>query len=389
MTNGDLSVAIEDGGLEMQFSEGIKVLVIVLISLLILLTVLGNSLVILAFIVDKRLRNQGNFFLLNLSICDFFIGAFSLPLYVPYLLTGKWVLGRFLCKLWLIADYTMCTASAFNVALISYDRFLSVTMAVLYRSQEKRHSQTVLKMAAVWILSFLVYGPAILFWESFVGENNFPESSCIPGFYYTWYFIFGASALDFALPLISISFFNLSIYWSIQKRSRKKRQSSITPPSEEKETTVRPYIIATNIVQALPQIDGKEDIKSPVRKRVNIVLSLRECFGSNITSSPQTGGTHIKRDVNIIKLSRDKKVAKSLAILVSIFGICWAPFSLFAIIRAACHNDCTNSFWYKATPWLLWINSTINPILYPLCHESFRKAFIKIFLQICMKKFTM
>ncbi|XP_075444627.1 histamine H3 receptor-like [Ascaphus truei] len=350
---------------------------------------LGENLVILAFIVDKRLRNQGNFFLLNLAICDFLIGAFSLSLYVPYFLTGKWRLGRFLCKLWLIADYTMCTASAFNVALISYDRFLSVTMAVLYRSQQKRHSQTVLKMAAVWILSFLVYGPAILFWESFVGENDFPESSCIPGFYYSWYFIFGASALDFALPLISISFFNLSIYWSIQKRSRKKRQSSITPPPEEKETTVRPYIIATNIVLSTPQLDGKKDIKSPVRKRVNISLSLRECFGSNITSfSPQTGGTHIKRDVNIIKLSRDKKVAKSLAILVCIFGICWAPYSFFASIRAACHEYCTNSFWYKVTPWLLWINSAINPILYPLCHNSFRKAFIKIFLQISRKKFT-
>ncbi|XP_075444626.1 histamine H3 receptor-like [Ascaphus truei] len=381
MTIGDLAFVNQTDGLGMHFSDGIKVLVIVFISLLILLTVLGNSIVILAFIVDKRLRTQSNFFLLNLSICDFFIGAFSLPLYVPYFLTGKWVLGRFLCKLWLIADYTMCTASAFNVALISYDRFLSVTMAVLYRSQQKRHSQTVLKMAAVWILSFLVYGPAILFWESFVGDNDIPKNICIPGFYYTWYFIFGASALDFALPLISISFFNLSIYWNIRKRSRKKRQSSITPPSKEKVKTVRPYIIATNIVLSTPQLDGKEDIMSSVKKRVKRVKCLppRQCFGSNIASATQTCGTHIKMNVNIIKLSRDKKVAKSLVILVCVFCICWAPYSFLVSVRAACQYYCINLYWYNISGWLLWINSSINPILYPLCHKSFRKAFIYMF----------
>ncbi|XP_075444624.1 histamine H3 receptor-like [Ascaphus truei] len=388
MTNGNLSFIIETGGLEIQFSEGVKVVITVQISLLILLTVLGNILVILAFIVDKRLRTQSNFFLLNLSICDFFIGAFSLPLCVPYMLTDKWTLGRFLCKLWLLVDYTLCTASVFNVVLISYDRFLSVTKAVLYRSQQKRHSQTVLKIAAVWILSFLVYGPAILFWESLFGDNDIPKNICIPGFDYTWYFLLGASALSFALPLISISFFNLSIYWDIQRRSRKKRQSSITPPPEEKEKTVRPYIIATNIVLSTPQLDGKDDIKSPVRKRVKIYLPFTQCFNSKITSfSPQTGGTHIKRDVNIIKLSRDKKVAKSLAILVCIFGICWAPYSFLVCIRAVCNDYCINSFWFKITAWCIWINSAINPILYPLCHESFRKAFANLFLQTCIKKF--
>ncbi|KAL6491053.1 hypothetical protein MHYP_G00013980, partial [Metynnis hypsauchen] len=39
------------------------------------------------------------------------------------------MLGRGLCKLWLVMDYLLCTASVFNIVLISYDRFLSVTRA--------------------------------------------------------------------------------------------------------------------------------------------------------------------------------------------------------------------------------------------------------------------
>uniref|UniRef100_A0A6I8QLC6 G-protein coupled receptors family 1 profile domain-containing protein n=1 Tax=Xenopus tropicalis TaxID=8364 RepID=A0A6I8QLC6_XENTR len=92
--------------------------------------ILGNSVVILAFIVDRRLRTRSNFFLLNLAICDFLVGAVSISLSIPYTLTGKWMFGKFLCKLWITFDYTTTTASAYSVVLISYDRFLSVNKAV-------------------------------------------------------------------------------------------------------------------------------------------------------------------------------------------------------------------------------------------------------------------
>lgn len=41
---------------------------------LVVVVVAGNALVILAFIVDKSLRNQSNYFFLNLAISDFLVG---------------------------------------------------------------------------------------------------------------------------------------------------------------------------------------------------------------------------------------------------------------------------------------------------------------------------
>uniref|UniRef100_A0A803K6Z1 Histamine receptor H4 gene d1 n=1 Tax=Xenopus tropicalis TaxID=8364 RepID=A0A803K6Z1_XENTR len=329
----NFSTTNETTGLEKYFAEGTNVLLIILIALLIILIVLGNSIVILAFIVDKRLRSQSNFFLLNLAICDFLVGAFSIPLYIPFLFSGKWMLGRFLCKLWLILDFTTSAASAFGVVLISYDRFLSVTKAVLYRTQQRRHSQTALKMVVAWIFSFLIYGPAIIFWEILTGTYETNEYSCRAGFFDAWYFLLCASSLDFAFPMISISFFNMRIYWNIKKRSRKKRNSC--QMSEEQKTEASPYIIATHIVLSCPK--GKE-----------------------------------------------KKVARSLTILVSVFALCWAPYSFLVSIRAACQGYCIDFFWYKVTAWLLWTNSAINPVLYPMCHKSFRKAFNLIY-QKCFK----
>ncbi|KAE8598617.1 hypothetical protein XENTR_v10016877 [Xenopus tropicalis] len=356
-TGANASAANEDAVVKRQ-SEGISILLTVLLSLMVVLIVLGNSVVILAFIVDRRLRTRSNFFLLNLSICDFLVGAVSISIYIPYKFTGKWMLGKFLCKLWIIFDYTTTTASAYSVVLISYDRFLSVNKAVLHHSLQKRHSQTALNMTLVWICSFIIYGPAVLLWETITGTNNLPEDSCRAGFLETWYFILGASTLDFILPLLSISFFNLRIYLEIIKRSTKRNNSSIFS-SSKKAKDIMPFTIANNIVFPSPQTNEKGDSNSV------------PCTDPKITSNSPQNPKRCSRNTNSNKLSQDKKAAKSLAILVSIFILCWTPYSFLAQIcgkatkarvlgstnlGAACHPPASHirntGERMRRTPWL-------------------------------------
>uniref|UniRef100_A0A8C6P5F4 G-protein coupled receptors family 1 profile domain-containing protein n=1 Tax=Nothobranchius furzeri TaxID=105023 RepID=A0A8C6P5F4_NOTFU len=310
------------------------VIISVLMVTLVIVVVAGNALVIMAFIVDKTLRNQSNYFFLNLAISDFLVGAFCIPVYIPYNLTGRWMLGKGLCKVWLVMDYLLCSASVFNIVLISYDRFLSVTRAVKYRAQRNITRQAVLKMVAVWVLAFLLYGPAIIFWEAIVGQSIVPAHECYAEFYFTWYFLLSASTFEFFTPFVSVAFFNLSIYLNIHQRNKNGNASAEEDP-------------------AAISCPDTTSCMAPGRR---------------------TPGS---------RLSRDKKIAKSLAIIVCIFGICWAPYTLLMIIRAACGGECVANYWYEITFWLLWLNSAINPFLYPLCHSSFRRAFSKI---LCPKR---
>ncbi|OCT76720.1 hypothetical protein XELAEV_18031921mg [Xenopus laevis] len=278
-TAGNFSLIGENTGLEMQFSKGIAILITLLTSCLISLTVLGNTFVIVAFIIDKRLRNQSDFVLLNLAICDFVIGAFTSPMYVLYFLTGKWMFGTTLCKLCLIVDYTVSTASAFNVVLISYDRFLSVTKVVLYRSLQNKRSHTFMSLASVWIFSFGLYGPAILSWRNEDIDSTAPVTTCVPGFNDVWYINLGISCVDFALPLISISFFNLSIYCNIKKRSRKKRQKSVLGKQKENDGNLN--IVASNSVLFSAQLHAMGNHGTEKK----LALSLRHCFPYRKSSS--------------------------------------------------------------------------------------------------------
>uniref|UniRef100_A0A8D0D3Y9 G-protein coupled receptors family 1 profile domain-containing protein n=1 Tax=Sander lucioperca TaxID=283035 RepID=A0A8D0D3Y9_SANLU len=188
---------------------------------------LGNALVIVAFKVDKSLRKQCNYYFLNLAISDFLVGAFCIPVYMPYILTGKWTMGQGLCKLWLVMDYLLCSASVFNIVLISYDRFLSVTRAVSYRARQGMTHQAIVKMIAVWVLAFVLYGPAIIFWELVVGKSHVPKDECFAEFYYSWYFLLSASMLEFFSPFISVAFFNLSIYLNIRRRRLHSREAQL------------------------------------------------------------------------------------------------------------------------------------------------------------------
>ena len=76
-------------------------------------------------------------------------------------------------------------------------------------------------------------------------------------------------------------------------------------------------------------------------------------------------------------LARDRKTARSLAILVGVFFLTWAPYEVCALANPLC-GFCVPDKVFEVTFWMLWVNSTINPLLYPFLQVRFREAFTRI-----------
>ncbi|XP_009075760.1 PREDICTED: histamine H3 receptor-like, partial [Acanthisitta chloris] len=150
--------------------------------------------------------------------------------------------------------------------------------------------------------------------------------------------------------------------------TREKRASSLCPPRKASRLQASAKL-GKNVNHDLPPLQAEVKAKP----QGNDFYKAAENIG-NTTSKVDNANTMANR----FRLSRDKRVAKSLAIIVCVFGLCWAPYTLLMIIRAACGGHCVPHSLYETSFWLLWVNSAINPVLYPLCHMSFRKAFVKL-----------
>ncbi|XP_034374469.1 histamine H4 receptor [Arvicanthis niloticus] len=359
-----------------------------LMSLFAFAIMVGNAVVILAFVVDSNLRHRSNYFFLNLAISDFFVGMISIPLYIPHTLF-HWNFGSGICMFWLITDYLLCTASVYNIVLISYDRYQSVSNAVSYRAQHTSIVKIVAQMVAVWILAFLVNGPMILASDSWKNSTNTKE--CEPGFVTEWYILAITTFLEFLLPVILVAYFNVQIYWNLWKRGSLNRCPShtgvIATSSSDSGHLHRAGLACRTSLPGLKEPATSLHSESPQRKR-SLLVSLRTHMNSSViafkVSSFSRSESAVLHQREHVELLRARKLARSLAILLSAFAICWAPYCLFTIVLSTYHRaGRPKSVWYSIAFWLQWFNSFINPFLYPLCHRRFQKAFWKI---LCVTK---
>lgn len=79
------------------------------LSLIIVLTVVGNILVILSVFTYRPLRSAPNFFIVSLAVADLTVAVLVLPLNVAYTILGRWVLGKLICEFWVTSDVLCCT----------------------------------------------------------------------------------------------------------------------------------------------------------------------------------------------------------------------------------------------------------------------------------------
>ncbi len=87
-----------------------------------IITLIGNILVVIAVFTYRPLKSVQNFLIVSLALSDFSVGLIVMPMSTIYNLIKPWILGQFLCKLWLCSDVLFCTSSILNLTAIAIDR---------------------------------------------------------------------------------------------------------------------------------------------------------------------------------------------------------------------------------------------------------------------------
>lgn len=364
--------------------------VIVVTTALIVVTVFGNILVIMSVVQYPPLRSVPNIFIVSLAVADLTVAIGVLPLNVVYNVTGVWLFGGVVCKLWLTCDVLCCTASILNLCAIALDRYRAITQPIAY-AQKRTVSRVMWTVTLVWIASAVISSPPLIGWNDW--PDVFDERTPCALTTHPGYVVYSSMG-SFYIPLVVMSITYLRIYMATRRRLRRRaKQVAASLPSAPAGSSCKREDVATGSSKTKMMADAATGDSASSSDEVDAAVN--GTGGGSDKQRPTTGrgapiavraapsmGKHVNQLLEHkqrISLSKERKAAKTLGVIMGVFVVSWLPFFVIYLFFPFCKSCCPPSkVLVNVVTWLGYLNSTVNPIIYTRCNMDFRRSFKKI-----------
>lgn len=331
-----------DGGSAERDSPA-RVLTGCFLALLILSTLLGNTLVCAAVTKFRHLRSKvTNFFVISLAVSDLLVAILVMPWKAISEIAGFWPFGSF-CNIWVAFDIMCSTASILNLCIISVDRYWAISSP--FRYERKMTPRVAFVMISVaWTLSVLIsFIPVQLNWHK-APVGSYPELNYSSGALFSdncdsslnRTYAISSSLISFYIPVAIMIVTYTRIYRIAQKQIRR--------------------------------ISALERAAECAKKR-------HKSMGDSSNVEPESSFK--------MSFKRETKVLKTLSVIMGVFVCCWLPFFILNCMVPFCDQHlpsvradlpCISSTTFDVFVWFGWANSSLNPIIYAF-NADFRKAF--------------
>ncbi|XP_078405801.1 D(1) dopamine receptor-like [Cetorhinus maximus] len=341
------TTTMDGSSLDAEQDSSFRVLTGCFLSLLILSTLLGNTLVCVAVIRFRHLRSKvTNFFVISLAVSDLLVAVLVMPWKAVSEIAGFWPFGSF-CSTWVAFDIMCSTASILNLCVISVDRYWAISSP--FRYERKMTPKVAFIMIGVaWTLSVLIsFIPVQLDWHKAkpstlldynTTSSQHPGDNCDSSLNRTY--AISSSLISFYIPVAIMIVTYTRIYRIAQKQIRR--------------------------ISALERA----------------AVHAKNCQSNRSSVS----NADIQQPESSFKMSfkRETKVLKTLSVIMGVFVCCWLPFFILNCIVPFCEGSarssspaplpCVSGSTFDVFVWFGWANSSLNPIIYAF-NADFRKAF--------------
>jgi 5-hydroxytryptamine receptor 1 len=431
-------------GITLALSELEAATTALVLTLVILVTLVGNILVVLSVFRYKPLRIAQNFYLVSLAVADLTVALFVLPFSVIYQVTGRWKFGTKLCKMWLTCDVLCCTASILHLCVIALDRYRAITDPLNY-ARKRTLKRVLIVIGGVWVVSVAISSPPLLGWndwESILINGTVCELTDEQGY------IVYSSLGSFFIPLFIMTVVYIEIFIATKRRLRQRARASRlslvrgnrqpnsprdldsassntnqgvhTPEANAGEENTSkekikygdehlkdkkclkkpPLVTEDSITDETPALESRclkdsgdhggkcQSLPYDRTMPTELASPTSECATpaamSGTDSSPAFNKrrytrinlfTHMKQRIS---LSKERRAARTLGIIMGVFVVCWLPFFLMYVIVPFCVSCCPSDKLKNFMAWLGYINSALNPLIYTIFNMDFRRAFKKL-----------
>ena len=182
--------------------------------ILILPTILGNSLILISLIRYKSLRKTKAFILIgNLAVSDLLVGLVVIPMDIYLLLTDYLSNNRTYCLYYYCLIYTLITASVLNLFLLSVERFHAIIRPFQHNLRFTAR-RVYLIICITWLLVILFGSLPLLGWKTDVSDEKIICRSTV---LFTKAYRIIANAIIVTALTISFAFFIVVIKIALNK----------------------------------------------------------------------------------------------------------------------------------------------------------------------------
>uniref|UniRef100_A0AAY4CV76 G-protein coupled receptors family 1 profile domain-containing protein n=1 Tax=Denticeps clupeoides TaxID=299321 RepID=A0AAY4CV76_9TELE len=299
------------------YGDRLKVALYVMFFSGMVVTILGNLVVIVSIMHFKQLHTPTNMLVMSLAVADLLLGLTVMPFSTLRSVEGCWYFGDNVCTLHSSVDMFLTSASIYHLVFIAIDRYQAVCNPLLYPTRVTIRTAW-LTIAVSWVTAAgysygLVYSKANVNGLMEMLQSTYCVGSCNLLFNAVW------GALDTSLTFFLPCTVMMGLYAKI-------------------------FLVAKGHVKKIGELSRS--------MKVNV-------SGTSSQSS-------------------ERKAAKTLGIVVGAFIFCWMPFFVNSIIDPFI-NFGTPAILFEAFIWLGYFNSTLNPIIYGLFYPWFRKSLYLMF----------
>ncbi|KAM4636888.1 alpha-2A adrenergic receptor [Discoglossus pictus] len=388
-----------DPGEGPRYSLQITLALITLVGILMMFTVFGNVLVVIAVFTSRALKAPQNLFLVSLASADILVATLVMPFSLANEVMEYWYFGKVWCEIYLALDVLFCTSSIVHLCAISLDRYWSITQAIEYNlKRTPRRIKCIIFI--VWVISAVISFPPLITIEKESGEHEKPKCKINDE---KWYII-SSSIGSFFAPCVIMVLVYIRIYQIAKRRTRvpPSKRSNGEPDKRQNGFADKDLPVKLNGEKAGgsgdqqrdPEANGRdlEDSSSSDHHEDDQYSSkkkqekLQRGKGKTKLSQIKPGDSLPRREEDRSakgsrwrgRQNREKRFTFVLAVVIGVFVVCWFPFFFTYTLTAICLTCYVPETMFKFFFWFGYCNSSLNPVIYTIFNHDFRRSFKKI-----------
>nr|XP_004672848.2 adenosine receptor A2a [Jaculus jaculus] len=284
------------------------------------LAILGNVLVCWAVWINSNLQNVTNYFVVSLAAADIAVGVLAIPFAVT--ISAGFCAACHGCLFFACFVLVLTQSSIFSLLAIAIDRYIAIRIPLRYNGLVTGVRAKGI-IAICWVLSFIIGLTPMLGWSHCgqLEEDRNGSSTCAAGQV--------TCLFEDVVPMNYMVYYNFFAFVLV------------------------PLLLMLGIY-------------------LRIFLAARRQL-KQMESQPLPG------ERTRSTLQKEVHAAKSLAIIVGLFALCWLPLHIINCFTFFCPT-CSH-----APLWLMYLaiilshsNSVVNPFIYAYRIREFRQTFRKI-----------